>query len=380
MDAKRDILIIPRHLVSLRFVELPSTDDAEIKNMAEFQALKELPYAKEDLIVSYRKLGPCKKGFSLIMLAVAKREIIEEMLSAGKGKPEGIILGTELLYLSLIKKGLINPANVTLVINVNKDYSEVLVIDKKPVFSRGFMNKDGLSEEINRSIAAYKRDKNNQDIDKTIVTYSADADIEAIKAFLKDSFRAPVNFLEYNYDPEGIDLPLEINLLPAQYIDRKTSADQRKEMLWTYFFIVIAIAAAMSTFVFKVHKKNKALALLTERMDATQAETGMLASMLKKTEILKSHKEDGILIINILKESYNLIPSDISLLSLDYDGKSTVSYKGAAKEMAGVFNFVKVLEKSKYFKKVEIINAAKKEIQGQETADFNIACQINAVK
>ena len=84
MENSKDILVIPRHLATLRFIELPSTELSEINNMVEFQALKELPYAKEEIITSFKNLGAYKKGFSYIMLAIVKRQLIEEMIKERK--------------------------------------------------------------------------------------------------------------------------------------------------------------------------------------------------------------------------------------------------------------------------------------------------------
>jgi len=63
---------------------------------------------------------------------------------------------------------------------------------------------------------------------------------------------------------------------------------------------------------------------------------------------------------------------------MDYDGKVFISYKGTTRDTANVFNFIKALERIKYFKKVEVKYAAKKEIKGQTITDFSIACQIGS--
>ncbi|MDP2981103.1 MAG: hypothetical protein Q8N67_03455, partial [Candidatus Omnitrophota bacterium] len=121
MDKPKDIIIIPRHQVTLRFIEVPSIDPSELKSMVEFQALKELPYSKEEIITGFRNLGSYKKGFSYIMLAIAKRQLIEEMIAQRGSKPENIRLETESLYLYLVKKNIAKQDKVILVINIRKD-------------------------------------------------------------------------------------------------------------------------------------------------------------------------------------------------------------------------------------------------------------------
>lgn len=381
LDKAKDILIIPRHMVALRFIELPSTDPSEISNMAEFQALKELPYPKEEIITSFRNIGSYKKGFSYIMLAIAKRELIEEMMAHRKTRPENIRLETELLYLYLLKKGIVKQDKVSLAMYIQKDYSEIIVIDSmRPIFSRGFKNADGLAEEINRSVMAYKRDKDNKEIDDAAVIYTAGMDIENIKSRLRESFKAAVNFYECKEDLGNLELLLEIGLLPKEYIDKRLSTENKKEILLTYILLVAAIAMIGSLFIFKLNEKNRIIMMLTGRINKIEIETGQLNTFLKNIEVLKSQKEAGELIINTLKESYGLVPGDISLSGLDYDGKDTIYYKGMARDMPSIFNFVKAIEKSRYFKKAEVKYTAKKNIGNQEVADFSIACEINPVR
>ena len=375
MDKPKDIIIIPRYQVTLRFIEFPSTDSSEIKSMAEFQALKELPYSKEEIITGFRNIGSYKKGFSYIMLAIVKRQLVEEMMAQRRPKPENIKLETELLYLYLLKKSIVKQDKVSLVINIQKDYSEIMIIDKtKPVFSRGLTNGKGWLEEINRSLISYRRDRNNREIEEAVVMHSSTLSIENIKPDIEAFFTSPVNFYEYKEDLNSISLPLEIDLLPVEYIDKRLSKESARQALATYFLLFIAVAMLGSFFVFKAHEKNETSLALSKKIDRMQNDVGQLNTFLRKTEILKSQKEEGERSINILKECYELVPQDISLGGLDYDNSGILYCKGTARDMPGVFNFIKALEKSKYFKKVEVKYATKKQMENQEFTAFNIGC------
>jgi len=375
LDKPKNIIIIPRRQVTLRFIELPSLDPSEIKSMVEFQALKELPYSKEEIITSFRNIGSYKKGFSYIMLAIAKRQLIEKMMAEKEVKPENIRLETELFYLYLLKKGIAKQDKVSLVINIQKDHSEIIIIDRtKPVFSRGVSNGGEWLEEINRSVISYKRDRNNREIEEIVITYGSNLSIENIKFRLKEYFTSPVSFYEYKEDLACIDLPLEIDLLPGEYIDKRLSRENTQQALVSYFLLFIAVAMLVSLFIFKAHEKNKAILMISEKISRMQKDVDQLKIFLKKTEILKSQKEEGERIINVLKECYELVPQEISLAGLDYDDTGALYCKGITRDMSSVFNFIKILEKSKYFKKVEVKYATKKQMANQEFTDFNIAC------
>ena len=375
MNRSEAVLVIPRNKTALRFIELPSVDFFEIKGMAELQTIKEFPYPKEDLIVSFRNLGSYKKGFSYILLVIAKKQHIEEMLSEKGAVPDSVRLETELLYLYLLTKGMIKQDKVSLVINIDIDRSEIMILDGlKPVFSRGLNSSEGWLDEINRALLSYKRDKGGKDAEEMIVMHGSNLNMENMKSEIKKAFSIPVNFYEHNGDLISPDMSLEIDLLPTEYIDKKLNMKNAKQALVTFFLLLAAVGMLAGFFVFKTQEKNEEILMLSEETDKMQKDMNQLSSFLKKTELLKYQKEEGGRIVDILKECYALVPKDIFLEGFDYEGRSVLYCKGKAREMPSVFNFIKALEKSGYFKKVEVRYATKKEIENQKFTDFNIAC------
>ncbi|MBU1932890.1 MAG: PilN domain-containing protein [Candidatus Omnitrophica bacterium] len=372
-----EIIVIPRHLAIVRFIDIPSVIDDEIEKMVEFQAIKEIPYSKEDMIFSYRNFGSYKDGFSSIMLVIAKREMIDEMLREKDFNVDAIRLHSELLHLFLLKKGIINTEGVNLVIHVGKDDSEIMMLDKnQPKFSRGFKNSDRFLEEITHSLLAYKKDKNNPEIDTIIVAHSSIIDINNIKPYIIEHFRIPVNFYEYSEDLTTLELPAKIDLVPKEFSDKKMKSQKRKQKFITYSLIGFVIILFFASVSFKIHEKKRLLKMLTSRIDQLQSKTERLDIFLKKTMLAKKHRLDGRFIIEILKYSYNLIPVNVSLSGLSYDGGELISYKGSTKDMSNIFPFVKKLEKSEYFDSVEVKYATKKKVKGEELTDFIIQCRI----
>jgi len=131
-------MIIPRYLVIVRFLDVPSLDDAEIRKMVRFQAAKDIPYPENNMVISYRNLGSHRDGFSSIMLVVAKRDTIKGMVDGPEQRPETIRLHSELLYLHLIEKAILSNDKVDLVVHIGKEASEIMIVDKKrPIFSKG---------------------------------------------------------------------------------------------------------------------------------------------------------------------------------------------------------------------------------------------------
>ena len=381
MEQIGDTIIIPRHLVTVRFIDVPSLEPQEIGQMAVFQAVKEIPYSKEEIIVSYKNLSSFKEGFSSIMLVIAKRQMIQEKLrnSESKGlKVESIRLESEIVPLFLLKQGSLRQDKVNLIIHIGKFGSEIMVIDKtRPIFSRGFENNEAFLDEINRSILVYERAKASPEIENIIVAYAAGKDIEKVKSFLKEHFVIPVSFSGYGEGLSAIGFSLEINLLPKEITKRKEKLQKKYENIVTYSLLGFAIILFFTFIYFKIYEKNKFLAALSSRMNEMKLQIGPLDEFLKKTELAKKHNKEGNFIINILKNAYSMIPVNISIEGLDYDGKGSISYKGIADDTQGFFSFVKTLEQSKCFDKVEVKYATKKKVENKELTDFNINCQIS---
>ena len=380
MDKEGNILVIPRHLVFVKFIDIPSLEDEEIEKMAEFQALKEIPHPKEELVISFRNLGSYRDGFSSLMLTATTKDMIQQKIEERETLnllTQSIRLHTELLYLYLLKRGLVSQDKVSFVVHIGREDSEILAVNRtRLIFSRGFINSERFLEEIDRSILAFERDKDNPPIDDVIVIYASGMDMKDVGPHIKARFSVPVNFCEYSEDLVDSDFMVQIELLPKEIISKKTKLEKRKESIVTYSlagFVIILCVASLS---FKLYEKNKLLDMLSTRVGGVESKIQGLEVYRKKIDAVKNHIGQGAFIIEVLENSYKIVPVDILISGLDYNGKESIFYKGTSKDMAGVLSFVKRLESSNYFNKVEVKYATKKKIKGEEVTDFSIQCEL----
>jgi hypothetical protein len=378
LSDENKILILPRYLTAMRFVDVPSLKESDISRMAVFHALKEVPYSKEEIVVGYRNLGSYKDGFSSIMLIIAVKEAVKELMK-GKGVVQNIRSRTELLYVFLLKKAVIDQNKVNLVAHIGKEDSELMVIDKtRIVFSRGFKNARKLSDEMDNSLLAYQRNKIHSPIDNAAAVYTPNADKEEAVSSMEKCFKLPVRSYEYNEDLALIDLSVNANLLPEEIRSENIKSRKRREILITYFLAGLAAVLFFTSVSFEIHEKNKILNLASSRLEKVRSAADSLEALLKKNEINANHIREGRAITEILKHSYELISPGTALSELSYDGEENVFYKGISDDMSFIFAFVKKLEESGYFDTVEIKYAAKRQIKEKELTDFGILCHIGA--
>jgi Tfp pilus assembly protein PilN len=375
LNNSEETLFIPRYQAALRFIEFPSTDPSEIKGMAELYALRQSPCTKEEIIMGFRNIGSFKKGFSFVMLAIVKRQQAEEMIRHRAVIPGSIRLETELLYSNLLKKSLIEKDRTVLVMYIQESHSEIMVIDGiRPVFSRGFNGRETPADEINRSLIAYGSGKNNKKIEKTVIVHSPDVDMGKVRSGFEMLSSMPLDFYEDKGDTIDSGAHLEINLLPREYIDKRANKESMKQAFVTYSLLFIAMTMLTSLFIFELNEKNKTILMFSKEAEKAEKDITRIDNILKKTKALKYMEEEGMRVTGILKEYLRLVPQDVLMEELNYEDNGVFYCNGVSRDITGIFNFVKVLERSGYFKKVEIKYAAKKQIGNREYTDFSIGC------
>ena len=125
------VLVVPRQFVTIRNLELPSVDDREIGEIVDLQASKQTPYAREEIIFGFKARKSPKDGYSDVLLAIAKKDIVEERMKVLKeaGLDVGSVrLGSEAIYRYFLLLNKDKPGKTTLLIDIDTNFSDVLVI------------------------------------------------------------------------------------------------------------------------------------------------------------------------------------------------------------------------------------------------------------
>lgn len=151
VDAIRDMKIsgvpviacLPRQVVNIRNLELPSTDAAEIADMVDLQAGKLTPYSKDEIVYDYRVLGKGREGYSRVMLVIVQRSVLREKYQLLE--EAGLTVGR----MSVSTEGLLNwaasfpgaaDAGTLALLDVDSFYTELAVVrDGVLVFSRSIL-------------------------------------------------------------------------------------------------------------------------------------------------------------------------------------------------------------------------------------------------
>ena len=408
---KETILVIPRQSVTTKTLSLPSLDPAEIEEMAGFQAIKQIPYPKEEIAYGASLIETTSEGYSKVMLVICHRDMVERPLEVLRS------CGLAPSKVTLSSFGIINwlrmdrefmagfVAAPAIVVECAKAATDIVIADKERViYTRGLTFGSGeggdyierLKEEILRTLAAFE--KESLALKPVIAVFTGYMSaIEAHKEYLEKALGIKVEFKDpFRIFPSGIPEkfrsfassgsfsslignaagPERVDLLPRKFKTAQSVKVRRDEAV-----VSIALAAAVLILISfavvnKLHQKEELLKMLESKLAAVAPSARDIGTKKEISDIVtaeSSHRTRPLLVLN---EFYRIAPSSINLVLYKYE-EGKVDIKGTASALSEVFRFVKLLDDSSYFENVEVKYAAKRKAQDVEFVDFEISCPLS---
>ncbi len=415
---------VPRNVTTTRNLELPSTDDFEIKDMIELQIGKQTPYASYEVIKDYQILNSDADGYSNVLLVIVHRDIVGryfKILEKAGLFAERVAFSSEgLLNWSRFSVDTIQRATNDrphILIGVDYDTSDFeVVLNKKLIFGRsislGFSQfqdqadkgQDKFIKEIGHSIYVYLNEARDKDIGKITISGPKTFTKNLSEDVLGDKFGLPVEVLDQFKDipitdpalkayQDQVDKDLsffglvglaltfgeqKIDLIP-QELEIERNVRQKGKDLYVRSILLIAIVIIVSaTFFGRVYNKERYSGQLKTRLLKIKNATERLNSMIWVIEAVKTRVSTRGMSLNLIAEVHEVIPPEITLISINFDGKERVVLRGSSDAMAEIFNLVSKLEESKYFENVETKYATKRKVKDKESTDFEISCPLGA--
>lgn len=413
---------VPRNVTTTRNLELPSTDVVEIKNMIDLQVGKQTPYASYEVIRDYHILGSDADGYSSVLLVVVHRDVVGryfKILDKAGLVPEKVAFSSEgLLDWSRIygagSQKLAGDRPYVL-IGVDYDTSDFeVILNKKLIFGRsislGFAQFQGqldkwqetFVKEVGHSIYAYLNEARDKEIAKIVIS-GPKMFIDGLdEDTLGDKFGLPVEvvdqFKNVPITPQALDLynsqsdkglsfssliglvsafgEQSIDLIPQELEIERNVKQRGKDLYFRSILLVFIVIIISATFFGRVYNKECYLGQLKLKLSEIQKKTDRLNGMIWVIEAVKARVRTRGIALNLFSAVYEVIPPEIYLISISFDGKERLVLRGTSEAMSEVFNLVGKLEESKYFQNVETKYATKHKTQEKELTDFEIFCPL----
>lgn len=412
---------LPRHLTTMRILELPSVDKNEIADMIELQAAKQTPYSKEEIISNFKILGPAdKEGYTKVMLVIVRKSIIEERLKLFReaGLDARFIgLSSEMifkLYQYVLKfKQVSYKDTVVGLIDMDSNFTDFIFIRKNDmVFTRsifiGMENvfaepgtwKDKFVGQLKNSLDIYRQQGLSRDVDKIIISESLE-ESTGLSDALKAELSVPVEVFDFMgsipvseeisrasvFHSKNISLlscfgtllsaeAPELDFLPRDMQIKRKLEKRSKDVTLSGILLLTILMLFSALFAEKIYNKTRFLNALKQEVSRTDKEAGGIEKMKLRMDMIRKHSDKKYSPLNCLRELYKVIPGEIYLSSLGYNNGKEIILAGTSDTMSSIFEFVNTIENLEYFEKVKTNYVTKKKKEGKEVVDFELVCAI----
>ena len=417
LNKQEVVTYIPRHLITARVLEFPSTDPKEINDMVSLQVSKQTPYSREEIFSSHKILASEREGYTKVMLVIARRNLVTERVETIQKA------GIEVTRVGISTEGVCNwfniaypdeirtePLQAIAVLDVDSNYSDFIVLRKTgAVFSRSILIganqlmdefekwQEKFIEEVKHSIELYQSEQHGVKVMK-IALSGAGKNIKDLLEMLKAKTGLPaevaipvknmrikdgINVLQnpnFNFVSVsalfGIAVKhkeLELDLTPSGLRIRQLMDEKRRQLVVSGILFSAIIMLLSLILLANLYSKNAYLAQLDRKISRIQQDANDIEDMRRKLSIVEKRLDARGSSIDMLNEIYRLTPKEIYLTSIAVEEKNKITLKGRASALSDVYKYAKTLEDSPHFEKVNTNYANTKRENNVEYADFEIA-------
>ncbi len=410
------VLSLPRQLATVRQIELPSQQPDEIRDMVALQIDKQTPYARDEILAGYRVAAPAGNGYSRVLLAVARRNVVRErieVLQRAGVSVERVALGAEGVFLHLADHPDLAAADLgagaALLLDIDTNHTEAMVLREGclvftrtvPVGAEHFADApsaawDRIVREVRHALKLYATEERGVVLERVFLAglTGACAEMDEILsarlgmpvAILPPRGRVEVSRLEESEacaeeassaSVLGIGAhadALAWDLTPPDLWMRQRLA-ARRTALSSFGALVLCVAGLLGLcLATHYYARLTYLNALRNELRAIEGTATAVEKMRRSIHGIEERLDARGTTLDMLHEVQALAPETIRLTSVRLDARQRASIQGRAEAMSDIFKFVTVLEASPLFENVKTTHAAKREEGGQVSATFEILC------
>lgn len=368
-------LVVPTSKALLRVVSLPSVDPTELRDMAELQVDKFSPFPLDQMCVGHEVLAQTEDQ-SRVLIAAVPRETVDGLgsICAAAGiLPNAVDIEIMGWWWLLKSKGHIaDTGRQVLLVYDRSGWNLVVAEDGTPLLIRalGASVTDAagtakeIAEEVSYTLATLETEWGGAHVDAVEIWHGQD-----VAAGLLDTLTAELSATGLHARTNALAslLPLSegmarrvheaqggsLDLSPAEWKSSILSRAERKRMavIAASVMVLWGLGLGIMMFLQAMEQKN-AFLMKTEvkRLDTKAAE---VRNLQKQVQSLQKYADRKYSALECLRELCALMPAGPELDSFNYEKFQQVSLRGNAESDAPIYEFVKQLQASPFFPKVE---------------------------
>jgi len=386
------VAYLPRQMVNIRMLELPSTNPEEIADMVDLQAGKQTPYSKDEILSDYRIVGTGREGYTHVMLAIVQRSVVRQRFHILEEA------GVEVDRMSVSSEGILNwclqgvpgSRGATAILDVDSYYSDFSVVSGgRMVFTRSILFganqlleeyekwKEKFALEVQRSLEMSRAEQAGTTLSGLFLT-GAGPNIKDLASYLGTKLNLSVEVKDSLQnarklpskpslkDPQyqavsltaiiGMGLApenLEFNLTPDSVRLRKGLMQRARTLTW-FGILLLTVLATLSMYAMqKLYLKKDRRDQLRREYEVVKPAAQHIRKMQSIISVVRQRGDAKWATLNLLSEVHRQVPKDVVVLdSIDLDlqtKEEKVQLEGTADSMQDVRTLVGNLEQSPLF-------------------------------
>ncbi|MDP3791109.1 MAG: pilus assembly protein PilM [Candidatus Omnitrophota bacterium] len=409
------VVNLPRNLVTMRNLHLPSQDPDEISQMIDLHVGRIVPYKKEEIVFDHLSLRTDSLGYTAQMLAIVHKDVLkryQRILDAAGIEMENVFLSSYGVWqwASNKFKSQISANDLYLLLDIDSAYTDFIIFDRENIlFSRtlAFEVKDVIANsELNKFIGEIKQSllifHKNESINKKpsaiFISGISEGNIaDAIKKEFDVSVSAIPNPISDSGKLKRLEIPPDLSLTAVanfavedkgkrlsfalpEMIVKKSLKEKTKDLTMlgiTLFYIFTIIMAFIWA---GQYNRQFYLKRLVQRNKLIELDIGNLVDQYKKIGFVKNFIYQRNIPLLLLNEIEKLVPSEIIINYISIEQGNSITLRGQGVKLSDVFKFVTTLENSKYFQDVATKYTRTKKVKDRELTDFEITFIVSLSK
>jgi len=399
-------VVLSRNKITVRQLELPSRDPAEIESMLGLHVIRQVPYPKEEIIWSYQNLGFDGLSNSHILLAVAHREMLRNIFNAFNTQnilPESMFLSSQgvIHYINETVKDKNLLRDPYLILDIDSNFSDLILVNNMSlrssvIISQGSeqlkaeQEREKCYAELKQALVVFNSEIPNTKPARLFITGAPSELEENLDNFLKKdsnlkfefikcpelksfhvdgaseaSFAAVLGFV-YQRKKEDINFTL-----PEAQIKKEIKIKMQQILTMgaciIYVFIILGVISLV-----RINQLQSYRDRFNKRIATLKKDTGALYDVAQKISIVKQYYGAKQSVATYMYELTRLCPDNITVTNFTWEWKKKFSIRGFAQQMPDISNFVNALNNSSIFKGSQAVYMRRRKIKDKEIVDFEI--------
>ncbi len=399
-------VVLSRNKITVRQLDLPSRDSAEIESMLGLHVIRQVPYPKEEIVWSHQNLGFDGLSNTHILLAVAHREMLRNIFNAFTALnilPESMLMSSQgvIHYLNETIKDKSLLRDAYLVLDIDYNFSDLILVNNQNlrssvIISQGSeqlklqQEREKFCAELKQALVVFNNEIPNTKPARLFITgapYELEALMEDrlkkdfnlkfqfVKCTEPDKFHvknaqevslAPVLGFTYQRKKEDINFTL-----PEAQIKREIKLKVQQILTMgaclTYIFIVLG-----ATVLVRINQLQSYRGRLLQRIGQLKKDTGKVYDIAQKINIVKQYYGVKLSVATCIYELTRICPDNITLTNFTWEWQKNFSIRGYAQQMPDISSFVNALNTSGVFKGAQARYMRRRKKQDKEIVDFEI--------